>query len=364
LLFALVPDISNLSSPKDQLLIDQGARDLVNAIEEDRANILRADAFRSLVFVLLSAGLLFFFSRKVIKAPVFIAAFSLLILIDLWPVNKRYINNENFVPERNLDAEYTPNAADQAILEDDNLAFRVYDLASGDPFTNSRASYFHHSVGGYHGAKMRRYQEVIDSFFRQGTDPEVLDMLNTRYIIQRGEQGKQPIAIPRSTALGNAWFVDDIRVVENADEEILQLHDLDPSTTALVDKRYLDNINPDDYNVNPGDTIWLESYAPNRLAYRYSSDDDVFAVFSEIFYSRGWKATINGEEAEINRVNYILRGLSVPAGEGEILFEFKPVSYFTGRKVAFAGSLIMTLLVLGTIAYYVYSARKKETVSA
>ncbi len=360
LLFALFPNISDLSSSRDELLIEQGARDLVNVIREDRADLVRKDSFRSLIFVLLGAGLLYIYSLGKMKHATFYIALGLIILIDLWPVNKRYLNDDNFVSGRASETPYQPTAADVEILKDKALSYRVYDLSVGNPISSSRASYFHKSVGGYHGAKMRRFQEVYDRHIKGEFDPEVLDMLNTKYIIQRNPSTGQTTVVQRPTHLGNAWFVSDYEIVENADEEIARLGSFDPSSTALIDQRYELYVEGMEFQKDKEATIELVDYTPNRLEYEFSTNSSQIAVFSEIYYPRGWEASINGKEVSHFRVNYLLRGLTVPEGEGTILFEFRPDSYFIGAKVALAGSIIIVLMVIGTIYYAVKIKRREE----
>lgn len=359
LLFALFPNISDLSSPKDEILIEQGARDLVNVMREDRAELLRKDAFRSLIFVLLGAGLVYLYSLSKMKHAAFYVALGLLILIDLWPVNKRYLNDENFVSKRVSETPYQPTPADLEILKDKTLSYRVFDLSVGNPISSSRASYFHKSVGGYHGAKMRRFQEVYEKHIVGEFDPEVLDMLNTKYLIRRDPDTGQPEAIMRPTHLGNAWFVSDYRMVKDSDEEIALLDSFNPSETALIDQRYEIYIKGMEFREDNNARIELVDYNPNRLEYEFSTNTPQIAVFSEIYYPRGWEASINGEEVSHFRVNYLLRGLTVPEGEGTIVFEFRPDSYYIGSKVALAGSITMVLMVLGAI-YYVVRIKKRE----
>ncbi|MBE0655014.1 MAG: hypothetical protein IH594_14525, partial [Bacteroidales bacterium] len=351
LLYTLFPTISDLSSPKDEILKEQGARDLVNVILEDRADLLRKDAFRSLLFVLLGAGLVYAYYSKRLKEHALYALLGLLILVDLWPVNKRYLNDENFVPERTAQTPFQATPADLEILQDQELSFRVFDLTQGDPFASSRASWFHKSIGGYHGAKMRRYQEVYDHHIKESMDPEVLDMLNTKYLITRDPASGQTQAVRRNTNLGNAWFVAGIELVKNADEEIDKLGSLDPSALALVDTRFSDKLEGVGFGPDSTSTIRLVSYSPDRLEYEYATSSTQVAVFSEVYYPKGWNAYINGKENFHFRVNYVLRGMIIEPGEGSIVFEFKPDSYYKGSKIAFAGSVLLVLLIFGGIIY-------------
>jgi hypothetical protein len=349
LIFSLLPNLSNLSSPKDAILAQQGAIDLVNAIQKDRAALLRKDAIRSLVFVLLTVILLYSLYKKKIKPSYFIAAIGLLILSDLWPVNKRYLNEDNFVKKSQVDIPFQANAADLEILKDKGLYYRVFDLTAGDPFASSRASYFHKSIGGYHGAKMRRYQELYDHHFKEDIDEDILDMLNTKYLILRDPKTGEFYSQKRSTNLGNAWFVSEYEMVKNADEEIEKVGKINPAQTAAIDKRFSgfvdkSNLQPDSLAV-----INLISYAPNKLTYKFVTRTEQMAIFSDIYYPKGWLAAINGKEVSHFRVDYVLRGLIIPAGEGEISFEFKPNSYFIGIKIAMAASIILVLLILSIV---------------
>ncbi|MCF8380978.1 MAG: YfhO family protein [Bacteroidales bacterium] len=347
LLFALFPAISDLSSEKDKLLIDQGASDLVNAIREDRSALLRADAFRSLIFVLIAAALLYSFFLKKVKLSYFYILLGLIILIDLWPVNKRYLNDENFVRKSVAKTPYQPNEADLEIMKDKELYYRVFDMTQGDPFASSRASYFHKSIGGYHGAKMRRYQEVFDHHIKEGIDEDVLNMLNTKYLIQRDQNSGKVLAVQRSGNLGNAWFVSNYELVRDADEEIQIIGQLNPSNTVSIDNRFENYVEGQKLISDPNSSIELVDYAPNKLVYDYSTTSHQIAVFSDIYYPKGWVASINGEEVPYFRVNYILRGIIVPPGSGSIVFEFKPNSYFIGSKISTAASVIVILLILG-----------------
>jgi hypothetical protein len=234
----------------------------------------------------------------------------------------------------------------------------VFDITPGDPFGSSRSSYFHKAIGGYHGAKMRRYQEVYDHHIKEGIDDDVLDMLNTKYIIQRDPQTGKPTAVRRTSNLGNAWFVSDVKVVENADEEIEELGKIDPAKTVLVDKRYDKLLNGYQFKKDSMADIELTDYSPNRLEYKYSTSTTQIGVFSEIYYSKGWKAYINGEEVPYFRVNYILRGMVIEPGEGTIVFEFKPAPYTAGASIALAGSIILVLIVIGGIFYAIKKERQ------
>ena len=341
----------------DQHYIASGyPAEMFEAIRLDRQAMLRADAIRSLVFILLSAAALFVFHIKKIELVHTIAILGVLILADMWTVNRRYLNSDNFVPQSKAEMPFTPTNADRQILSDPTPYFRVYNRTVST-FNDASTSFYHKSIGGYHGAKLRRYQELIDYHISQG-NINVINMLNTRYVIDAGEQG--PVALFNRGALGNVWFIDLIQIVENADQEIAALNSFDPSTTAIVDKRFADKVR--NYNPNPadGDTIMLVDYRANRLTYKYNLSKDRLAVFSEIHYPVGWVTTIDGEEFEHIRVNYLLRGAMLPAGEHEVVFEFKPKMFNTGFAIDLTSSLLIILIALGWIGFSVYKTWNSE----
>lgn len=348
---------------------------LIAPLVSDRKGLLRADAFRSLVFILLFCGVLYAFITEKLKAGYFIFAAGLLILIDLWTVDKRYMNADRF--ERvAANKPFTPTPADNFILKDKAI-IRVLNLSRpGLTFNdNTPTSYFHHSVGGYHGAKLERYQEFIDTALNSNIRMLVdavtaskatsladlkraldnsgvfdktyaFDMLNTKYIIF--DPNSEPLV--NNKILGNAWFVEKPVMVENANEEISSLGSLNPSKEALIDKRFAEQVTGESYPVSAGDTISLVSYLPNELIYKYSAQAEKLAVFSEIYYPAGWKCFIDGNESTHFRVDYILRAMVLPAGNHEVKFSFEPASYITGNKISLASSVILILAIAGYIA--------------
>ncbi len=344
-------------------------REFIHNLEAARVAIFRADAMRSFLFAAIAGVITLLFSYKKIGKPLFIALVVLLITADMWPVNRRYLNNDHFVSRRVAERPFDLRTADQYILQD-NDQFRVLDLTVST-FNNTHASFFHHSIGGYHGAKLQRYQELIDfhlvdemnrignnlqairnpSTAHQALAQNVaLNMLNTRYFIYHPQA--EPIRNP--FAAGNAWFVDNYQIVENADAEIRALADLDITQSVIVDERFAHHLDGFSFGDDENASIDLVSYQPNQLKYSYSSNTEQLAVFSEIYYPDGWIVMINGEEADHFRVNYVLRGMVLPPGTYEFSFSYKPAPFFTGRWIALFFSILMVGGLLATAAWILY----------
>jgi hypothetical protein len=347
----------------------------------DRAHLASADALRSLIFVLLSAALIFLFTQlKNKKQSVLILGigFVILTLADLWTIDKRYLNDKNFTSET-LDATYKESVADKEILKDKDLSYRV--LTLNNPFQETSVSYYHHSVGGYHPAKLRRYQELIDhrlageinTVIQSFRKPQVtiediqqsftstpsLNMLNTRYIIFNPEQ--PPVVNPQT--FGNAWFVRKVEIVENADAEIAALNSVDPLQTAVVDKRFAGDLKGfTELQPDSAASITLDSYRPNHLIYTSKTNAEQLAVFSEIYYQPGWKATIDGNPAPHFRADWILRAMLIPAGEHRIEFDFRSEGYVTVSYVSAIGSFLMLLLLLAGIGYSIRQGMRNTRV--
>ncbi|MBA3648346.1 MAG: YfhO family protein [Chitinophagales bacterium] len=332
----------------------QSQQEVINALISDRKDALRTDAFRSFVFVLLSASVIWLYVNDRIKKNIFMGGITLLIFIDLFTVGKRYLTADNFTNQNQYNEEFQPTAVDQFILKESSKDYRVLNLAS-DTWNDSHTSYFHKSVGGYHAAKLRRYQEIIEHQLDRkdlaakknlGPNISVLNMLNAKYIIVPSkDQGEQ--VQPNPGALDNAWFADSIKIVQDADEEMSALNDFNPATTAIIDKRYSSQLS----GYNPVDdltsSIVLEKYEPNDLIYKSTSSKDRVAVFSEIYYQPGWNAYLDGKKTDHFRCNYILRGMRIPGGSHTIEFKFEPASYYVGEKVAYASSVLVLLLLTG-----------------
>jgi hypothetical protein len=275
------------------------------------------------------------FLKNKLKSQYVILIVGVLVLTDMWTVNKRYLNDDNFVRESKFETPYQPTQANLQILKDKDPNFRVFNQ-SISTFNDAGTSYFHKSIGGYHGAKLKRYQELIENHISQG-NPAVINMLNTKYVINKKGQVQQNPA-----AMGNAWFVSNINIVENADVEIAALKELDVKNTAVVDERFKDQLTADLSNENA--SISLMDYKPNYLKYKSNSTNDGIVIFSEIYYNKGWNAYIDGVLKPHFRANYVLRGLQIPKGNHIIEFKFEPSTYKTGERVSLASSIILLLL--------------------
>lgn len=331
-------------------------KEFINAIKKDRQAMLRADSIRSLVFILLGAISVLAFYLKKIKAGHLFLALGVLITLDMWVVNKRYMDNSNFVSQVKVEKPFTPSLADKQILADKDPDFRVFNLTVS-PFNDASTSYFHKSIGGYHGAKLRRYQDVIDRHLSKW-NMAAFNMLNTKYFIQSTENG--PVAMQNPDALGSVWFVDSVKMVNNADEEIAALNGFNPKTTAIVDKRFSKSLEEFTSSDSTSGTIKLTEYEPNKLIYHSETGKPQLAVFSEIYYPKGWFVSIDGKPTNIFRANYILRAMVIPEGKHQIEFRFDPPMWKIGKRIDFASSLILLLVFLGWIGNEIYKSIIKE----
>jgi len=340
---------------------------LAETLREDRKSMLRQDAFRSLIFILLGAGVLAGFYYKKLKQIYAIALLGVLILIDMWNVNKRYLNEDNFASKQQVQNPYQKSQADQMILQDPSSYFRVLNL-SVNTFNDASTSFFHNSIGGYHGAKLQRYQEMIEYHIQpemqqimstlqkknagQDIDSvlkqlEVLNMLNTKYIIYN----KQAAPIQNPYKSGNAWFVDDYRLVPDAEAEINALDDFNPSRTAIIDKDFGGHVKGKNFRKDTSGRITLTRYGPRHLKYDHQSASQQLVVFSDVYYPKGWHLYIDGEPAEMFRANYILRAAVIPAGQHTIDMKFEPRSYYTGNTISNYSSMILMILLLLWLGY-------------
>ena len=346
IILAFKNTLFNFESPYDTMFIEQMGVDFVKAIREDRATLLSEDTLRTLILIALVAVLIFGYIKEKINEKLVVAGLVILVLFDLVGVDKRYVNDDNFVSKYLIDQPFQPNSADQEILKDKGN-YRVLDL-SGSPLNSARASFFHNSIGGYHGAKPKRMQDLFEFHVYEGNQA-VLNMLNVKYNIIKNEGNL--FAQRNPYANGNAWFVDSIQETRTDNEVILYLSFLNTKEKALITPEFTSNLKQHTFKKDSTATINLKSYQPNELIYESKSSQDAFAVFSEIYYENGWKAYIDEKEVDILRVNYTLRGLEIPSGTHEIVFRFEPKIIKTGSTIVLASSILLMLLILGGIFY-------------
>ena len=324
---------------------------------EQRAAMLSADAWRSLLFIVLGAAVLWFMASGKLKQTWASALLAVLILVDLWGVDQRYFNASYFQSPGQFESNFAIQPWEKEILADKDPNFRVFNLVGGNPFNENRTSYRLKSIGGYSAAKLRRYQDLIDQHLGQMHMP-VIDMLNTKYFVT--EQEGQAVVVPNEHALGNAWFADSLCAVKGADAECAALMQVNLASTMVVDTdafgSYVEGFRP----AGEGARVQLTKYRPDYLEYDCSSPSGGAIVFSEIYYPYGWKATIDGQPAEHFRANYTLRAMNVPAGEHHIRFEFRPDSVRKGDTI----SLVCIVLMFGIMAFFavrgILSARKAK----
>lgn len=345
----LTGQLKSSGFPDDQVSI------FLSGLEEARRNVFRADAIRSFFFIIIAAGLLFFYNRKPFGQVALFSGLSLLVLIDLWTVDTRYLGKSEYEPKQRV-IGYPLTEADKLIKQDKDPNYRVLNLTVG-PFMDASTSYHHKSIGGYHGAKMKRYQELFDYHISKN-NIQVLNMLNTKYLIVPG-QDKQPTVQRNPDALGNAWFVPEYKIVQNADSEITALNKFDPAQTAFVDQRFNDQLSGFKPSADTTATIKLDSYKANHLVYTSNATSEQLAVFSEIYYEKGWNAYVDGKETPHFRANYVLRAMRVPAGKHKIEFKFEPTFYQTGQTLALVSSVILLLAFVGGMVYE-YRRTKSE----
>ena len=342
---------------------------------EMRAELVSSDALRSFIIIGIGCSLLWLYASGKLRSSLTIAGITILCLADMWGVNKRYLNDAQFVPHSIRTETFTKTNTDELILQDTSLDYRVLNFATST-FDDNNTSYWHKSVGGYHPAKLRRYQEMIEhhispemqaaykAIATAGGEMDsvdankfrILNMLNTKYFIFPAGQQRQTVPILNPHAYGNAWFVNKVQYVNNANEEIDALDSIIPTETAVVDARFKDVLKGATESYKDSlSSICLTSYAPNRLTYETNNAQDGIAVFSEIYYPDGWHVTIDGQPAELARADYILRTMYVPAGQHTIEMRFDPTSLHVTEGIAYGA---LALLVIGIIVAVLIAKRK------
>ena len=380
LLFAVAPTmffdgfISSSEMRALSTLPQEHIQPLISNLVDMRTAVFTADCWRSFWVIVVGMVLLMAYKYRKLKASYTIGAILVLCLVDLWQVNKRYLNDEMFVPQSEREAPQQMSQTDELILRDKTLDYRVLNLAS-NTFNENETSYYHKSIGGYHAAKLRRYQEMIEQYIspemqalmnavaEAGGDMTqvkgdsicpVINMLNTRYLILP-LQGGQTVPIQNPYAFGNAWFVDKLTYAKNANEEIMKVGRIDLRHEAVADEKFQAQLG-EAADQDTTSTVTLKSYEPNQLTYDVNSGKGGVLVFSEIYYP-GWTATVDGEPAELGRVDYILRALQVKPGKHEVVLSFFPKSVDTTEAIAYAAYVVLILVLCGAI-FLAYRKRK------
>lgn len=336
-------------------------KDIIRAAVSDRKEIFMDDLIRSIVFAGIGFLLLFAFAKREIKPQTIVILFVILAAMDLLPIGKRYLNDDNFLEPEDNEAVFNPTKADQLILRDKDTHFRVFNLTQ-DVFNDAITSYHHRSIGGYHAAKLSLYQDLISNQLnKQNMNIQVLNMLDTKYIIVPDSSRQEAIPQLNSGALGSCWLVDSLRFVKNAAAEMKALDQFSAEKEAIVQEQYKNQI-PFLPEYDTSASLKVMGNDHDLLQYSFQSAKNQFAVFSEVYYDRGWKAYIDGKETPIIKVNYVLRGLPIPGGKHQIEFRFEPASYYTGRTVTGVSQIILVLFFLGGI-FMEFKSRKKLNLS-
>ncbi|MBP6183103.1 hypothetical protein [Flavobacterium sp.] len=347
----------NFSGPNDQgfktslsgSLGSEFSNRVLVALQSDRADLAFNDIIRGIILIFIMLTTIFFFTKNKISSSYFGIITLLLITFDLFSVGKRYFNNSDFMNKSQAKVVIEPSAADLEILKDKDPNYRVLNLTTAF-WSDARDAYFHKSIGGYHGAKLKKIQELYDyQMVKDGKlNFQILNMLNTKYLISNNEQN-QPIVQKNPDVLGNAWLIDTLKVIETADQELNYLEKINPRTTAVTQSNQ--GLKANIYTPSVEDNIKLISYAPNKLIYSVSTKANQFAVFSEIYYrgNKDWKSFLDGAEVSHQKVNYILRGMEIPSGKHEITFEFRPESVEKGKFIDLAASVSFILIGLVSI---------------
>lgn len=347
LIFMLLgKSLFSFAGANDGYYIQAYGMEFINALKDDRKSFLVKDSFRSLLFIAFSAAIVFAFMKQKLSKNIAIGLFAILILADLTVVNKRYVNDENFVNASQVSNPFPKFPADTEIQKD-QTHYRVYDLTA-DAFSSGRASFYHKALGGYHAAKPQRIQDLYDFYLQDGL-MEIFNMLNVKYILLDDEN--QVVASQNDAANGNAWFVKEIKTVPTADEELLEVGKINTKTTAVVYQGFDEFVQEKTFVVDSTAAVKLVEIKPDYLYYETENTHPGTIVFSEIYYPHGWSAYLNGNEIPHFRANYALRAINVPEGYHKIEFKFEPQVVKKGNTIALAGSILFVLLALGAVYY-------------
>jgi hypothetical protein len=325
------------------------AKGILTALRKDRASFLIKDIAASLVYVLIAAAFIVLFLKKKLNATVLIAGVTVAAFIELFSFDTKFLNAKSFANKDDFETiEFPVSKADQQILQDKDPNYRVYDMSKGDPFQQSKSSYYHKTIGGYSAAKLAIYDDLITYQLSGTPNSNVLNMLNAKYIIQPGQKAGEETAIPNPGALGNCWLVNAVTYVDGAVAEMKALTDFNPRDTAIVDKMYQSKIG----NFTAPDSaayIKQTAFDNDEVTYESNTAAPQLAVFSEVFY-KDWNAYVDGKKVDIIKANYVLRALMLPAGKHTVVFKLEPYAYFTGIKIQqFFNWLFLALLAASVI---------------
>ena len=330
----------------DAYYIQNFGMEFISAVKDDRKALLVKDTLKTLILLLIAAGLIWFYIKKKLSETQVIVVMAILIVFDLVQVDRRYVNTENFMAARLVEQPFQATQADKQILQD-TTRYRVFEQSIG--LNGARTSYFHNSIGGYHGAKPARLQDLAEFYLYQG-NIQPLNLLNVKYIITQNEEGAEQVQI-NPQANGNVWFVQNVKIVPDADTEILALDSLNTRQTAIVQKKFANEITSKIFPVDSTDSIELVAHQPNYLKYKSNSAKEKLAVFSEVYYPEGWNVYVDGNEANYFKADYILRAMMVPKGTHIIEFKFEPEVVKTGSNISLASNIVLILIVLGGLFY-------------
>lgn len=346
----------------------------ISALKNDRADMAMASGLKSAFYIVVAAGLIWAFIKDKIKLNWVLIGMGLVIVIDLLPVAARYLNEDKYRDDTDYEAHFAPSPVDQQIMQDKDPYYRVFDLST-DTYNDAMPSYFHKSVGGYNPAKMEIYQDLIDvqlSKYTNKFNTQVLNMLNTKYIIvPDGQQGGKAL-MPNPDALGNAWFVNDVKWAKTADEEMLALNApflgdtaqmanaFNPAQTAVMRNSFENELKGYNFGKDSAATVKLTKYGLNDLAFESKNSQNGLAVFSDIYYPHGWKAYVDGKETPIMKANYVLRAIKIPAGQHKIEFKFDPPSFHTGNTIALITSLLIFITCIACAVVYFRQEGKEK----
>ena len=355
----LIKQVGEIANEQQRNAILPSAKTFVEALQEDRRGLFWSDFIRTLIFVLIAAGAIWLHLKNKLSAIWSLVIIGLASLIDLFGIDSKYLNESNYQEEEEYSQTFTPAPYNLEISKDTSY-YRVFDITNGvNAAFNGYAtpSVFHQNIGGYHAAKLSIYQDLIEKqLYNFPNCGPTLDMLNTKYIIFRDPQNNQVRYEVNPSAAGACWYVDSVTTISDPAKLMKNIDSLKIKSTALIETKLEQPINKS----YAGDSIWLVKNDHDRVYYQSTSNTSRFAVFSEVYYNKGWKAYIDGKESSIYKTNYVLRGLIIPAGKHEIKFEFKPDAYSKGVPVAMAASGIIWLLLLGNIFFFIKGIRESD----